>query len=77
MSSRRVDPELAHHRARLAHAVRYGNAEAAEQARHDLSVARGENAIRKLVEGWPPLSDETRARLAALLAPSEEDGGDG
>lgn len=39
-------------------------------ARRDLRAARLEEHIRKLVDEAPPLSDEQRSRLAALLRPA-------
>lgn len=35
-----------------------------------LRAARAEDHIRKLVAAWPPLDDDTRARLAAIVAPA-------
>lgn len=40
------------------------------EARRNLRAARAEDYVRKLVDSAPPLTDEQRARLAALLQPS-------
>lgn len=42
-------------------------------AQRDFRAERAEDYIRRLVDEAPPLTDEQRARLAALLAPA---GGD-
>ncbi len=39
-------------------------------ARRDLRVTRAEDYIRELVDAAPPLTDEQRLRLSALLHPS-------
>ena len=61
------------HRARLAHAVRYGDTEAEARARADLKAARATDYIRDLVASWPPLTEDKLRELAVLLAP-ETDG---
>lgn len=38
-------------------------------ARRNLRAARAEDYIRKMVDSAPPLTDQQRARLAALLRP--------
>lgn len=60
-------PSLTHHRARKAHAVRYGNEAAANAADRDLRAAKLEKHIRDLVDAAPPLTAEQRLRLASLL----------
>lgn len=59
-----------HHRARVANAVQRGDAEEAESARRDLKAARAEDYIRELVDSAPPLTDDQRSRLSALLQPA-------
>ena len=44
-----------------------------EAARADLAEANAEAAMRRIVDGWPPLTPAQRERLALLLRP----GGDG
>ena len=39
-------------------------------ARRALRAARAEEYVRKLVDTWPPLTDEQRDRLAVLLRPA-------
>lgn len=68
--SQQVPPTVAHHRARLANAVRRGDDAAATESRRDLKAARLEDHIRKTVDEAPPLTDEQRARLAQLLQPT-------
>jgi len=58
-----------HHRARVAHAVRYGDEDAEARARADLKAARATDYIQNLVASWPPLTEEKRRELAVLLAP--------
>jgi hypothetical protein len=57
----------------LLHRDHPDDAEAIAAARRDYRAARAEDYIRKLVDQAPPLSDEQRTRLAAILRPS---GGD-
>jgi hypothetical protein len=45
------------------------------QARADLAAATLEDHIRDVVDGWPPLTPEQRARLALLLHPGGRRGG--
>ena len=63
-------------RARLAALVRRGaEPERIEQARRELRAATAETYIRKLVDGWPPLTDAQRERLSLLLHPGGNDHG--
>ncbi len=41
--------------------------EAIEAARVALAEANAEAAVRKIVDGWPPLSAETKAELACII----------
>ncbi len=54
-------------RARVANAVRNGNAALEAEARARLKEARAEDYIKKLVADAPPLSEARRSALAALL----------
>ena len=65
--SRNVDPQIARHGGRKAAAVRHGNIEEAAAADRDLREALLAKAIRVLTDKAPPLTDEQRTRLAALL----------
>jgi hypothetical protein len=38
-------------------------------AKRDLRAAHLEEHVREAVAGWPPLSDEQRSEIAALLRP--------
>jgi hypothetical protein len=57
----------------LLHRDRPHDAEAIAAARRNYRAARAEEYIRKLVDQAPPLTDEQRTKLAALL----RSGGDG
>lgn len=61
------DPVLSA-RARIGLAVSRQDAKAEYAARQEISAARVERAIRKALDEAPPLTDEARARLAALLS---------
>ncbi len=65
-------------RARLAVTIRHhpDDRAAIETARRDLRAARGEDYIRRLVDGAPPLTAEQRARIAAILLDPAADGGE-
>jgi len=41
--------------------------EVIEAARAELAAANAHAAIRKIVDGWPPLSTETKAELAIII----------
>lgn len=59
-------------RSRIANSVRSGKPAEAEQARRELRIAKIERAIRQAVDAAPPLPDDQRARLAALLVPPRQ-----
>jgi hypothetical protein len=65
-------PEVA--RARLAAVRRHhpDQPEFAADARRDLRAANAAQYVRDLVDGWPPLTDQQRGRLAALLTGAGE-----
>lgn len=66
-----------HYRARIANAKRRDpNADTSDLQR-ELKAARAEEYIRRLVETFPPLTGEQKARLAALFRhpASTPDGG--
>jgi hypothetical protein len=65
--ARQRDALVMQARAQVGHAARYGHADLARR-RHELEVAKVDLAIRKLVENWPPLSEERKARLAQLIS---------
>jgi hypothetical protein len=60
-----------HHRARVAHAVRYGDTEAEARARADLKAWMATKYITDLVNSWPPMPEAKRRELAVLLAPED------
>lgn len=66
---RKIDPQVAHLRAKVAVYKRDGRQDDLHQAQRDLCAARLEQAIRKAVEAAPPLTPEQRMRLAAILKP--------
>jgi hypothetical protein len=45
-----------------------------EAARAELAEANAEAAIKRIVDGWPPLTPAQRERLALLLHPGAGDG---
>jgi len=59
-------------RARLAAHKRHHPDADDSDLRRNLRAARLEDYIRKTVEAAPPLTDEQRWRLAALLQPTSE-----
>lgn len=62
-----VDP-VRHARSNLANSYRRAATQAErDRLRRELSAAKVERAIREAVEAAPPLTDEQRARLAAIL----------
>lgn len=40
------------------------------EARRDLRAARAEDYIKQLVDGFPPLTDSQKIKLAGLLRPT-------
>jgi hypothetical protein len=62
-----VSPEVAHHRARHANAIRNGKPEAAAEALRALRAAQAERWVQDAVAKVPELTDEQRVRLARLL----------
>ena len=68
---RHVHPPVGAARARLAVLVREGaSPEQVEAARARLREANAEAAVQRVVDSFPPLTDEQRSRLALLLAPA-------
>lgn len=66
--ARRVDPEVAHQKARVAAlTMRGADPERIEQARAELKRAGLTERIKRDVASWPPLSADVRAELAILL----------
>lgn len=73
--ARNVNPEVAARRARVAGLVKVNaDPERIEAARAELSEANAEAAVQKIVAEWPPLSAETRAKLACILLAPAGDG---
>ena len=54
-------------RAKVGAAARYGTPEDVSAARAELAAAHAERAIRHALDGTPPITEEQRHRLAALL----------
>lgn len=54
-------------RGQVGHAVREGDPDTIAAARAALAAAHAERAIRRALDGAPPITDEQRHRLAALL----------
>jgi hypothetical protein len=72
------DPEIRRLRARVARTARYhpDQPELADDDRRDLKAAVAEQYVQELVDGWPPLTDAQRGRLAALLTGTSNGDGD-
>lgn len=66
-----ISPEQARHRATLAAIARHHPDADLTELRTELRTATAAEYIRKLVDEAPPLSEEQRARLAALLRPTQ------
>lgn len=54
-------------RSRVAHATKKGDSVALHEARINLTDAKLERAIQEALAAAPPLTEERRQRLAALL----------
>lgn len=67
MYARAYDPEVAHHRARVAGYTRVGDTENAERCRQELAQARIVAAARRVAAQLPELSPERLAEVRALL----------
>lgn len=63
------DPEQRKFNARIANASRWGKTEEVEQLKREQRMVLAERHIREWITTWPPLTDEQRAHLAALLSP--------
>jgi len=65
---RNVPPRVGRAKAVVAVRTRdHAPPEAIEAARAELAAANAHAAIRKIVDGWPPLSAETKAELAVII----------
>lgn len=62
--------ELQVKRVAVARAHRSGIPEQLLETRRDLAAAKLEDYVARVVEAAPPLTDEQRQRIAALLAPT-------
>jgi hypothetical protein len=66
--TRRVNPEVAHQKARVAGLSKVGaDPERITEARAALKAAGLQARIKRDVDSWPPLSEAVRADLAILL----------
>ncbi|MCG3756690.1 hypothetical protein [Amycolatopsis sp. Poz14] len=64
------DAESRRRNGRLAIAKRWGNTEEVERLTLEHREAKLQEHITEMVSTWPPLTNEQRVRLAALLVPS-------
>jgi hypothetical protein len=48
--------------------------EATEEARRSARFKFAEDRIKRIVAGWPPLTEQQRERLALLLNPGTDNG---
>jgi hypothetical protein len=55
------------HRSKLANAIKSGDREAAEIHRRDLAAARLADHVERVISTAPPMTDEQRDRIAAIL----------
>jgi hypothetical protein len=66
--TRNVHPKVGRAKALVAVRTRdHAPPEAIEAARAELAAANAHAAGRKIVDGWPPLSAETKAELAVII----------
>lgn len=65
-----ASPELRLATAKAGAAARWADPEAAAEARRDLAAERLAVAVQRIVDQAPPLTDEQRARIGALLRPT-------
>lgn len=65
-----VGTPLARSRSQLAVACRLGTPEDVDEARRDFTAAKLADYIKRTVDQAPPLTDEQRERIAALLRPT-------
>jgi len=67
------DPKARHHSARIGALSRSRKPDDPDliEAQRALRVLQAEEYVRRLVDGFPPLTREQRARLATLLQPAE------
>jgi hypothetical protein len=72
-----ADPAYRSRRARLAATSRHhpDRPELTVDDRRYFKAAAAERYVRELVDTFPPLTDQQRARLAALLHPGANDAG--
>lgn len=66
-----VDPVIAA-RSALGNATIAGDPERIAAARRDLTAAKVERAVREAVAAAPPLTEEQKAKIAALLTSGAE-----
>lgn len=62
-------------RASIAARARHAPDDPQTDARRDLRAANLEQHVRRIVDQAPPLTDEQRNKIAALLRPSPDSGG--
>lgn len=62
-----ISPEAARHRSRLGYAVQHNNHERAKEARRDLRATLLYEHVKRTLRELPPLTEEQRDRVAALL----------
>lgn len=65
-----LSPERRQLRARKGVAVRLGHHDEAQRLDTEIRTAKLEDYIRRVVDAAPPLTDEQRDRIAALLRPT-------
>ena len=65
-----LDPAVRRARGRLGAAIRHhpDQPELADDARQELAGTVAAQYVQELVDGFPPLTDSQRGRLAAILA---------
>lgn len=65
-----IGPDVAGARSRLGVACKLGTPADVSEARRDLAAAKLADYIKRTVDQAPPLTDEQRERIAALLRPT-------
>jgi hypothetical protein len=59
--------EVGRARARLAAAKRHHPDDDHAELERDLEYANAEDRIKRIIDSWPPLSDEQLSKLAAII----------
>lgn len=64
------DPVAHHLKTRIGGYVKNGNQEAAAKARRELELHNLAKSIKRVIDAEPPITEDQRAQLAALIDPA-------